>query len=65
MTTKEIPYPKSWRDIPYWRRRQITQEVSWFRKYSPAQRLDYVDREWRDFQDFIRRFGFQRHGTGK
>jgi hypothetical protein len=62
---KKIVYPKCLRDIPLWRRRQITQDIVWFSKYTPTQRLDYIDREWEDIQDFIRKFGFQGHGTRK
>jgi hypothetical protein len=65
MARKEITYPRSWKDIPLWRRREITSDMSWFMKYSPVERLDYVDREWADIQDFIRKYGLRKHGTGK
>ena len=65
MAKKEIVYPRSLKDIPLWRRRQITRDILWFTKYTPTERLDHIDREWEDIQDFIRRFGFKRHGTGK
>ena len=62
---KKIVYPRSLKDIPLWRRRQITQDILWFSKYTPSERLDHIDREWKDIQDFIREFGFQRYGAGK
>ena len=62
---KAVTYPKSLKDIPPWRRRQIAQDIQWFTRYSPAERLDYVDREWADIQNFIKEYGFQEHGTGK
>jgi hypothetical protein len=65
MAKKEIVYPRSLKDIPLWRRRQITRDILWFTKYTPTERLDHIDREWEDIQDFIRRFGFKRHGTRK
>jgi hypothetical protein len=65
MEKKKIVYPCSLKEIPLWRRRQMTQDILWFTRYSPTERLEYVDREWEDIQEFIRRFGFQKHGTGK
>jgi hypothetical protein len=65
MTKKRIVYPRSLKDIPLWRRRQISQDILWFTRYTPTERLDHIDREWEDIQDFIRRFGLRRHGTGK
>jgi hypothetical protein len=64
-TMRTIVYPKSLKDIPAWRRRQIAQDIQWFTRYSPTERLDYVDREWADIQSFIKEYGFQKHGTGK
>jgi len=62
---KTIVYPKSLKEIPAWRRRQITEDILWFTRYTPAERLDYVDREWAEIQDFIKEYGFHQHGTGK
>jgi len=62
---KTIVYPKSLKDIPLWRRRQITQDILWFSRYSPAERLDYVDREWAEIQDFIKEYSLLKHGTRK
>jgi len=53
-TMKTIVYPKSPKDIPLWRRRQITQDILWFTRYSPAERPGYVDREWAEIQEFIK-----------
>ena len=62
---KTIVYPKSLKDIPPWRRRQIAQDIQWFTRYSPAERLDYVDREWVEIQDFIKEYRLLKHVTGK
>ena len=62
---KTIVYPKSLKDIPPWRRRQITQDILWFSRYSPAERLDYVDREWAEIQNFIKEYSLLKHGTRK
>jgi hypothetical protein len=55
---KTIVYPKSLKDFPHWRRRQIAQDIEWFSRYSAVERLDYVDREWAEIQDFIKEYGF-------
>jgi hypothetical protein len=65
MVPRKIGYPKSLKDIPLWRRRQITQDLLWFSKYSPCQRLRYIDREWEETQTFIKKFGLQNDGTRK
>jgi len=65
MAGKRIVYPKSLKNIPLWRRRQITEDILWFSKYTPSQRLDYIDREWVEVQDFIRDFSLKEYGTRK
>jgi len=65
MANKKIIYPKSLKDIPLWRRHQITQDLLWFSKYSPCERLRYIDREWDEIQTFIKKFGLQKYGTRK
>jgi hypothetical protein len=65
MAGKRIVYPKSLKDIPLWRRRQITEDILWFSKYTPSQRLDCIDREWVEVQDFIRDFSLKEYGTRK
>jgi len=65
MLHKKIVYPKSLKDIPRWRRLQITQDLLWFSKYSPSERLRYIDREWEEIQIFIKKFGLQQYGTRK
>jgi hypothetical protein len=62
MTERKIIYPKHLKDIPPWRRRQITQDILWFCRFSPADRLEHIDREWAEIQDFIAKFGLRRHG---
>jgi len=58
---KTIVYPKSLKEIPAWRRRQIAEDILWFTRYSPAERLDYVDREWAEIQEFIRDYSLVKH----
>ena len=65
MASKKIVYPKSLKDIPLWRQRQLTQDLLWFSKFSPVQRLECIDREWEEIQLFINKFGLEKHGTRK
>ena len=65
MALRKTIYPKSLKDIPSWRRREITQDLLWFSKYSPADRLRFVDQEWKEIQKFINLFGLKKHGTRK
>jgi hypothetical protein len=63
MASKKIVYPKSLKDIPLWRQRQLAQDILWFSKFSPVERLRYIDREWEDTQVFINKFGLKKNGT--
>lgn len=65
MMSKKIVYPKSLKDIPVWRQRQLAQDLLWFSKFSPCERLRYIDREWEEIQTFINKFGLKKHGTRK
>jgi len=65
MPRKKIVYPKSLKDIPAWRQRQLAQDLLWFSKFSPAERLQYIDREWEEIQTYIKKFGLNKYGTGK
>jgi hypothetical protein len=65
MAFKKIIYPKSLKDIPLWRQSQLTQDLLWFSRFSPVERLRYIDREWEEIQIFIQKFGLIRHGTKK
>lgn len=65
MASKKIVYPKSIKDIPLWRRRQLKEDILWFSRFSPVERLEWVDREWEEIQDFIKKFGIKKHETGK
>jgi hypothetical protein len=56
-------YPKSLKNIPLWRQRQLAQDLLWFSKFSPCERIRYIDREWGEVQQFIKKFGLKRHGT--
>jgi len=65
MALIKITYPKSLKDIPLWRRREITQDLLWFTKYSPCERLRFIDQEWEEIQRFISKFGLKKDGTRK
>jgi hypothetical protein len=65
MMSKKIVYPKSLKDIPVWRQRQLAQDLLWFSKFSPCERLRYIDRESKEIQIFINKFGLKKHGTRK
>lgn len=63
MAERPIIYPKHLKDIPPWRRRQITKDILWFSCFPPADRLEHIDREWAEIQEFISNFGLHNHGT--
>jgi hypothetical protein len=63
MALRKIAYPKSLKDIPSWRKREITQNLLWFSKYSPSERLCFIDQEWEEIQTFIKKFGLRKDGT--
>jgi hypothetical protein len=65
MANRKIVYPKSLKDIPVWRQRQLKQDLLWFSKFPPNERIRYIDREWEEIQRFIKKFGLKRHGTRK
>ncbi|MBM4351264.1 MAG: hypothetical protein FJ106_15400 [Deltaproteobacteria bacterium] len=65
MAPLKIKYPKSIKDIPLWRRRQLEEDLLWFSRFSPAHRLECIDREWKEIQDFIEKFGLKRNETRK
>jgi len=65
MAPKKIVYPKSLKDIPSWRRRQLEEDLLWFSKFSPCERLRFVDQEWKEIQTFINKFGLRKHETRK
>ncbi|MBM4307533.1 MAG: hypothetical protein FJ115_07000 [Deltaproteobacteria bacterium] len=65
MASKKIVYPKTLKDIPPWRQRQLEEDLRWFSKFSPVQRLEMMDREWEEIQDFIEKFGLKRNETRK
>ncbi len=65
MASKKIVYPKTLKDIPLWRQRQIEEDILWFSRFSPAQRLKWADREWKEIQDYIETFGLKRDETRK
>jgi hypothetical protein len=65
MKRKRIIYPRFLKDIPSWRQRQLGQDLLWFSRFSPVERLQYIDREWEEIQDFIKKFGLKKHATRK
>jgi hypothetical protein len=65
MATKKIVYPKSLKDIPVWRQHQLAQDLLWFSKFSPCERLRYIDREWEEIQLFINKFSLKKDETRK
>jgi hypothetical protein len=65
MTSRKIVYPKSLKDIPLWRQSQLAQDLLWFSRFSPVERLRYIDQEWKEIQAFIDKFGLKKHGTRK
>jgi len=65
MALKKIFYPKSLRDIPLWRQNQLAQDLLWFSRFSPVERLRYIDQEWKEIQTFINKFGLKKRGTRK
>jgi hypothetical protein len=65
VASKKIVYPKSLKDIPAWRQRQLAQDLLWFSKFSPCERLRYIDREWEEIQLFINKFGLKKDETRK
>lgn len=65
MTPLKLRYPKSLKDIPSWRQRQLKEDILWFLRFSPVERLECIDREWEEIQEFIKRFGYKKHETRK
>jgi hypothetical protein len=65
MATQKIVYPKALKDIPSWRMCELAEDLAWFSKFSPSERLRYVDREWAEIQSFIEKSGIRKHGTKK
>jgi hypothetical protein len=53
----EIRYPKSVEEIPPERSEELERDIAHFLRFSPCQRLRYVEEEWLDLQDYIKRFG--------
>jgi len=65
MASKKIVYPKTLKDIPLWRQRQLEEDLLWFSRFSPCERMEWVDREWKEIQEFIKKFGIKKHEPGK
>ena len=39
MVSQKIVYPKSLKDIPLWRQRQIEEDLLWFSRFSPYEMI--------------------------
>ncbi len=64
MAPLKFKYPKSLKDIPLWRQRQLKEDLLWFLKFSPVERLECIEREWEEIQEFIKKFGSKKYETG-
>ena len=53
----KILYPKRVEDILPERQEELEKDLAHFLKFSPCERLRYVEKEWLAFQDYIKRFG--------
>jgi hypothetical protein len=53
----KIHYPKCVEDIPPARQEELEKDLVHFLKFSPCERLRYVEKEWLACQDYIKRFG--------
>jgi len=65
MALLKIKYPKTLKDIPLWRQRQLKEDILWFSRFSPVRRLECIDREWKEIQDFIKKFGLKKYESRK
>ncbi len=52
----EIRYPKSVEEIPPERQEELDRDIAHFLKFSPSERLRYVEEEWLAYQEFIKKF---------
>jgi len=55
----KIRYPKSLPDIPAERQEELEEEIAHFLRFSPCQRLCYVEREWSALQDYLGKSGIK------
>ena len=53
----EIRYPKSVEEIPLEKRQEIEKELIHFLRFSPCQRLSYIEKEMIAIMDYIEKFG--------
>ena len=52
-----IRYPSKVEDIPDERQEELEKDLAHFLKFSPCERLRYVEKEWLALQNYIKRFG--------
>ncbi len=62
---KKIIYPKSLKDIPRWRRRELAENLEWFLRFSPVERLRYIDREWEETCTYIEKYSLVKRWKAK
>ena len=55
----KIRYPDTVKDILPERSEELEKEIAHFLRFSPCERLRYVEREWADLHDYIERFGIK------
>ena len=48
-----IKYPESLSDIPEWRQLELEESINWFLRFTPSQRIDFIDREYRETKEYI------------
>ena len=53
----EIQYPKDLESISAERQEEIEKEIRHFLRFSPCNRLRYIEKEWLALQDYIKKFG--------
>jgi hypothetical protein len=53
----QIEYPRSLDDISSERQEELERDIRHFLRFSPCQRLRYVEQEWLSVQSYIREFG--------
>jgi hypothetical protein len=53
----QIEYPKSLEDISRERQEELERDIRHFLRFSPCQRIRYVEKEWDSLKGYIRKFG--------
>lgn len=53
----EIHYPVDVDGIPIERQEELERDIRHFLNFTPCQRLRYIEKEWIDLQNYIKKFG--------